>query len=363
MKILGLYPLHGNGGIASWSRKFIKSFPNEEFDIIAVDISPEKDFSLFRGGDRFVYGIKALRRSISEIKRTIKNHPDLQIMHITTGGGFGVIRDNVLARICRKHGIKCIMHCRFGVVKELFEGKSIISKVFRNSINSLYNQIWVLDRRSYNYLKSHDSIKNKIFLTPNSIEVPTTCDFSPKTYRHIGYVGNLLPTKGVLELVQAVAQCPKDTTLSLIGLGAEDFVNKLKETAGNRLDTNIKFLGRLPNDQAVKKMEEIDIIALPTYYSGEAFPISILEAMSRGKLVISCPRAAIPDMLTAIDGTQCGVLVAPKSSEELREAILWCQQHSKEADEMCKKAYEKVNNSYSKEVVYQIYRINYKKIL
>ena len=208
-----------------------------------------------------------------------------------------------------------------------------------------------------------DSIKNKIFLTPNSIEVPTSCDFSPKTYRHIGYVGNLLPTKGVLELVQAVAQCPKDTTLSVIGLGAEDFVNKLKETAGNRLDTNIKFLGRLPNEQAVKRMEEIDIIALPTYYSGEAFPISILEAMSRGKLVISCQRAAIPDMLTAIDGTQCGVLVSPKSSEELRDAILWCQQHSKKADEMCKKAYEKVNYSYSKEVVYQIYRINYKKLL
>ena len=69
------------------------------------------------------------------------------------------------------------------------------------------------------------------------------------------------------------------------------------------------------------------MIALPTYYPSEAFPISILEAMSRGKMVISCPRAAIKDMLTAVDGKPCGILVREKSVDDIVDAIKWCQEN------------------------------------
>ena len=69
----------------------------------------------------------------------------------------------------------------------------------------------------------------------------------------------------------------------------------------------------------LKKIEQIDIIALPTYYDCEAFPISILEAMSRAKLVISCDRGAIVDILTAIDGSNCGLIVKAQSPDDIAE--------------------------------------------
>ena len=116
-------------------------------------------------------------------------------------------------------------------------------------------------------------------------------------------------------------------------------------------------------EEAVKLMENFDIIALPTYYEGEAFPISILEAMSKGKLVISCPRAAIPDMLTSLDGEKCGILVSEKSYKEIAEAILWAQTHRLEADEMCKKAYKKVYECYREDVVYALYLNLYRMVL
>ena len=110
-------------------------------------------------------------------------------------------------------------------------------------------------------------------------------------------------------------------------------------------------------------MHDVDIVALPTYYHSEAFPISIIEAMSLSKLLISCNQAAVPDMLTSLDGSPCGLLVEKKSSDAIVDAINWCQTHKEEADTMCKKAYEKVFACYRKEVVYELYKTHYKELI
>lgn len=362
IKILGLFPMTGNGGIASWTKRFLASFPDEGFRICPINIAPEKDFTKFSGIDRLLYGIKATFRIRKDIRVTLKKNPDVSVMHITTAGGYGALRDNYVARICRRHCIKTIMHCRFGTIKEFYEGKGLTSVFFRKNLE-LYDSIWVLDSRSASFLRRIPSIKEKIELTPNSIEVPDKCDLKPKTYKKVGFIGNIVPTKGVFELVEGLIPFDNGTELFIAGQGQIESIDRIKAIAGRKLDKTIHLIGLLPNVEAVRLMEALDIICLPTYYAGEAFPISILEAMSRGKLVISCPRAAIPDMLTAKDGTRCGLLVPERNSQAITDAIRWSQEHSIEADEMCQKAYEKVLADYSKDVVFQIYRENYQKLL
>lgn len=362
IEILGLYPLNGNGGIASWSRKFISTFPDHEYSITPIDISPSMDFTHFERFDRYVFGLKALWRIVHTLRSVLGSSSKHEIMHITTSGGYGVIRDNIVARICIKNQLKCVMHCRFGSIKELYGRKGIIGAIFRNNFK-LYDQIWVLDRQSSNFLCSNTKYKEKVFLTPNSIIVPDNVCIPPKQYKRVGFVGNIVISKGIMELVQAIVELQDDTELIIVGSGDKDILEKIKTLAGCDFGNRIKLMGRLPNDEAVKVIETLDIIALPTYYGGEAFPISILEAMSRGKLVISCPRAAIPDMLLAVDGSNCGVLIPEKNPEAIVEAIKWCQDNAEEADEMCRKAYEKVKTCYSKEVIYDVYRTNYRKLL
>lgn len=362
IKILGLFPLEGNGGIASWTKKYLATFPDEKYKICPVNIAPDKDFTKFSGTDRVMYGLKAIFRIRKEMKEVLNQTSDIQIMHITTGGGLGALRDNVVVKLCKKRGIKTIMHCRFGTIREFYQGHGLKSWFFRKNLE-LFDATWVLDRRSAEFLRSMPAIKDKIELTPNSIEVPAACDFKPKEYKRVGFVGNIVPTKGVFELVEAICGLDNGTELFIAGQGLDEVINRIKTIAGEKLGKSVHLLGRLPNEKAVELMESLDVVALPTYYPGEAFPISILEAMSRGKLVISCPRAAIPDMLTAIDGIQCGILVPERDSKAIADAIEWCQGHKSEADEMCHKAYEKVNTAYRKEIVYDIYRENYQKIL
>lgn len=359
MKILCLFPINGNGGISSWSRKFIKTFPDSNYIIRVVDNGPGKRFGTEGVLERISSGIKALFRIKKEIQKEIKTFsPD--ILHTTSSGDLGALRDCIVGKICKKHGIKSILHNRYGCIPEDFCRKDLVGYLVRKSF-SLFDQIWVLDQRTFDFLKKNPKTKDKVFLTPNSIEIKEELDNSHKEYSRVGFIGNLIPSKGIFELVEACTNC--DVRLDIIGPGAEDVINRIKEIASNKLNKTIYLHGKLPNDEAVKFIKDIDIIALPTYYTWEAFPISILEAMSNSKMVISCPRAAIPDMLTDLKGNKCGILVKPKSSDAIKDAIMWCQNNKSLADSMCQAAYSKVWNSYRTDIIYEIYRNNYNSLL
>lgn len=362
IKILGLFPLRGNGGITSWANIFALTFPDAEFKFYVVNSAPNKDFVKLKGIIKLFHGLKAFIHIYYNARKVIHSNLDIKIMHITTSAAMGTLRDYLMVCLCKKNGIKCIMHCHFGYIKELYEGKDIWGRMFRKNIE-LYDQAWVLDRRSADFLRTIPEIRNKIMLTPNSIDVPDSIEMKASDYKKIGFIGNIIPSKGIFELIQAVKELSDDTHLYIAGTGADKDIDNMISLIGNNLDRNIHFMGKLPNPEAIRLMESLDIVCLPTYFSAEAFPISILEAMSRGKLVISCPKAAIPDMLSMADGSLCGILVADRSASELAEAIKWCQNHPLEALEMRKKAYEKVKACYRKEVVYDIYRQNYRKLL
>ena len=362
MKIIGLFPLTGNGGIASWTKKFRETFPDNEYQFVFINVSPSMSESvrlrkilLFR----LIIGFFSMFRILNELKCILKkDHYD--ILHTTTSGNIGSLRDYCVAKLCKAFGLKTIMHCRYGCITEDIQSKGVIGKLLRKTMRE-FDQIWVLDSRSYKTLKGIDYLSDKIYLTPNSIDVNEMIDLMPKNYSRVAFVGNLIPTKGVYELVEA---CTKiDVRLDVIGPGADDVIMYIKKLAGNKLGKSIFIHGCLSNSDAVKFMHDVDIVALPTYYPSEAFPISIIEAMSLTKMVISCPRAAVKDMLTDLEGKPCGILVVPKSVDAIVEAINWCQSHTEEADKMCRKAYEKANICYRKEVVYNLYRENYNKLI
>lgn len=361
INVLFVGPTQGNGGIYSWTKKFMKTFPNEEFNIIRASISYRRYKSTSTALiPRIVDGLLDLRYAYNNAKQVLKNN-DIKLYHIVTSGSLGTLRDLKIIKLCHRHGIKGVMHCRYGCIPEDIKSKGLVGHLLRKTMK-LYDQIWVLDSRSYNALCSIPELAEKVYLTPNSIEVKETIDETPKQYKKIAFIGNLIPTKGLFELTEAVVRL-NDVTLDIIGPGEDVVVEKLKSIAGDKLDKQVFIHGSLPNEQAVEFMKKVDIMALPTYYPWEGFPISIIEAMSLTKMVISCPRAAIPDMLTDIDGNRCGILVSEKSVDDIEKAIVWCCEHKEEADKMCQKAYEKVYKAYRTDVIYETYRSNYRKLL
>ena len=360
--IILLSLFQGNGGIASWSKKFIKTFTSNEYKIIPIDRTVTKhkqeDWNVIK---RAVAGLSQVREILPTVKAAIKDN-DAKLLHTTTSGSLGTWRDYCVARLCRKHGVKCVMHCRYGCITEDLH-RPVYGRFLRKTM-ALYDQVWVLDNRSARTMRQYRELAGRVHVTPNSIAVTPGLEIKPKAYKHVAFIANLVPSKWLFELVEAFVKLDRDDMrLSIVGTGPEEVIDKVKQIADENTGKTIFMLGRLPNDKAVEFMKTIDILALPTYMQHEAFPISILEAMSLGKLVISTHRAAIGDMLTGMDGKPCGVFVSERSVGDIVDALGWCVSHPHEADALCRKAYEKVYSCYRMEVVYDLYRKHYGELI
>ena len=362
-KILLIAPTGGNGGINTWTRNYLKMFKSDNFELVSLDSSlkyrSHHTSSIIK---RSIAGLLDLRWLLKRAHVLLKEN-QFSIMHTTTSGSLGTLRDYVLGRVCKRSCLKLIMHCRYGCIPDVIGKNNFFSKFLLKTMR-LYDQVWVLDSKTENCLKKFSDLKNKVFLIPNCIDVPelNESDF-PTTFQNIAFIANLQPTKGLFELIEAVKKTEKDVKLSIVGPGSDIVIEKIKQTAGNLLAKKIFLLGPKSNADAVQFLKNQDILALPTYFPSEAFPISILEAMSLGKLVISTDRAAIPDMLTGIDGVKAGILVEEKSSDSIQHAIEWIIDHPAESSQICKNAYKKVSLCYERSVVHNIYEKHYMELV
>lgn len=150
---------------------------------------------------RIISGLSAMFRILRELKKVMRQgHYD--ILHTTTSGDIGSLRDYFVAKRCRHYGVKTIMHCRYGCVTENILALGLIGWLTRKSMRA-FDQIWVLDSRSYNTLRGVVYLKDKVYLVPNSIDVTEDIDLAPKDYRRVAFIGNLYTTKGLYELVEA----------------------------------------------------------------------------------------------------------------------------------------------------------------
>ena len=136
----------------------------------------------------------------------------------------------------------------------------------------------------------------------------------------IGYVGWLIPIKGVTYLVSAVAKVtekyPK-SLLVLVGKGddkGEEEV-KLKEQVKNLgLADKVRFLGWRPDVDEI--MGCFDIFVLPSL--NEGMGRVLVEAMAAGLPIVASRVGGIPDLVK--DGKN-GLLVPPEDASALETAI------------------------------------------
>lgn len=134
-------------------------------------------------------------------------------------------------------------------------------------------------------------------------------------------VGSLIPYKGPDVLVNAMPKIIKeipDATLLFVGKGEmEDELRLLSKKLG--VDKHIKFAGFV-GDSFKKALfyKSADIFAFPSL--AECFPIVNLEAMASGVPIVASKIGGIPD---AVKDGENGLLVPPKDSETLADAIIY----------------------------------------
>lgn len=123
----------------------------------------------------------------------------------------------------------------------------------------------------------------------------------------IGYVGRVVKSKGVLDLVNAFVEVRKSTDCQLLLVGPWDF----DERSDNIIIEDIRYIIRenqlehdvlLPGhrEDVAELLSIMDIFVLPSYREG--MPVSLLEAMAMEKPVIGTDIRGVREEITADSG-------------------------------------------------------------
>jgi len=134
----------------------------------------------------------------------------------------------------------------------------------------------------------------KVFLIPEAVPPQYFVDsptFVDDGTLKILFIGRIIKEKGIQNLLYAMhkvrATCDKGRRMELICIGPDcGYLQEISRIINNlRLNTVVKILGPLPERQKIEYLSWCDALVSPSYH--EAFGLTILEAMARGKPVIA----------------------------------------------------------------------------
>jgi glycosyltransferase involved in cell wall biosynthesis len=131
--------------------------------------------------------------------------------------------------------------------------------------------------------------------------------------KYILYVGRIKTTKGIKELLDAIKKLP-GTELILIGRG--DDAKNYEEYARQKGIKNANFLGAIYGDKRLGYYDACDCLILPSYTEGA--PVVLMEAIAKNLPVIATNVGGVAKM---IESGREGIIIKPKSSEEITKAI------------------------------------------
>lgn len=170
----------------------------------------------------------------------------------------------------------------------------------------------------------HEELRQKTAVVYNGVNAaifyPSSSPQKTDLKTEIGLLGDLLPGKGHLSALKALAQLKQENWhLNIVGgarPGQEKFVQELKELALElKITDRVSFWGR--QDKAADYLRAWDLLILPSIVF-EACPLVVLEAMACGVPIIASNLGGTPELIT--DG-QNGYLYDNRDENALPTAL------------------------------------------
>lgn len=168
-------------------------------------------------------------------------------------------------------------------------------------------------------------ITERVVIIPNGIDVaqyrgPLERHHSGRVQRLV-YLGRLIRTKGIFELIDAVKTLRQDPQFARVELriaGSGSAREEIERYVEDRqLATCITLVGPLYGAEKAAFLREADVFVFPSYHA-EGLPYAILESLAAGTPVVASTVAGIPDVV--VQGVH-GFLVEPKDSAKVVTAL------------------------------------------
>lgn len=163
--------------------------------------------------------------------------------------------------------------------------------------------------------------KGRVIYLPNAVDVELFHPEGEKEDNLLLYLGRITPMKGLHVLLQSLSYLEEPIRLLIAGPAdwSHTYYQKMLREIEIQNSTGkheIKYLGVVSQGDLLKLYRKASIYILPSF--GEAFPVTILEALASGTPVITTPVGGIPEIITPSEN---GILVPRNNPTKLAEAI------------------------------------------
>lgn len=164
-------------------------------------------------------------------------------------------------------------------------------------------------------------------------------------------LGRMVPYKGFSFLIKSMQYLDNRFVLVLGGDGI--LKDKLKKLVNDlRLEDRIFFTGFIPEMSKLDYFSACDIFVLPSITRGEAFGITVLEAMACGKPVVATDLPGLREIASI-----GGLLVPPKDPHRLAQAVKDALLKKKNSQDLYALIKEKFSWDTAAEEVMKIYQM------
>lgn len=338
MKILILSPtLKGIGGIAQHARDLVKFLKDRghEVDVISSENTLTIPIKKFKNPSFLVS---------SFLKTKLGKKYD--IVHALHPMAAPAMKNASGKKILTIHGV-------FSEQIGMLHGRSTLklSSKFEKNAFKWADAVTAGSKESFEH---YSKLGANVYHIPNAIDIGSLPTGSDARYeKQVIFAGRLSKEKGILTILEAAKNLPKDVHLVIIGTGPEE--GAVVEAAKNL--ENLHYLGYQPKEKAIPLIRGSTLLIQPSF--AEGISATLLEAMSCKTPIIATDLGGNKELLTH---NKTGILIEAGNSNQLLKEIVDTLNDGKKRETIAKAAYDEVQK-YDWKNVGQLYLNLYEKLL
>ena len=247
--------------------------------------------------------------------------PFYDVANVTIGQTFfGVCKYLPFLLVSKIFKLPTIVHLHGGYLKDEFDNQNGIKKKLMLFTLKLFDYGIVLSKS----LEKHISFfleNEKIFTCKNFFQENLNASSQQnKDYDEVRliFLSNLIQGKGI-NLLLDVLKNIESSKIKVKIAGNIPLENIDVEKKMQKL-TNLEYLGVVYGKRKTEMLEWGNVFCLPTFYDrGEGQPISIIEAMAFGNLILTTKHGGIPDICSE----ENAIFVSKNDIKDLETKILF----------------------------------------
>ena len=255
-------------------------------------------------------------------------------VYITPGQtllGFLRYAPSILAANIFKYNV--VLHFHGAYFGKMYEKASVFTQYLLRIFLARVNRIIVLGPSLKYMFKQSEGIESKTICCANGIPnnlILSGQELRDKHTKHdpsmikIIYLSNLIESKGVLDLINAVRHLDESgysVSLDICGYLDQSIKDRF-HGCFKSIEHICAYHGVVHGEKKKNLLAKNEIFCLPTYYPVEGQPISILEAYGQGCAVVTTDQGGIRDVFKDFEN---GKYCLPRDYKSIANAILVCQ--------------------------------------